>query len=144
MAPNIGRTAGTHGGFGISRENPTGILSETIGQLSDEEARQTVAANDVLCLNERDHIYGSSWKKRGGVGAFMMLARKWDRLENILSKNVHTPGFGTANKYDIFEFLELNPGNVLDDVRDLRRYLLLVESELLRRGKVCLDSPKGP
>jgi hypothetical protein len=144
MEPNTAGTIDPFCGVGHDRENPTGILSEIVGQLSDEEARQTVAQNDVLCLNERDHIYGSSWKKRGGVGAFMMLARKWDRLENILSKNVSTPGFGTANKYDIFEFLELNPGNVLDDVRDLRRYLLLVESELLRRGKVCLDSPKGP
>ena len=37
---------------------------------------------DITGLLKAERSYGDSWKKRGGVGAFMMLARKWDRLEN--------------------------------------------------------------
>lgn len=66
--------------------------------------------------------YGDSWKLRGGVGAFMMLARKWDRIENQTKKQ----------GYDVFKAIELDPSNtgILDDIRDLRRYLLLVEAEM--------------
>jgi hypothetical protein len=99
---------------------------------------QPVADEDVRFVKEKDASYGSSWKQRGGVGAFMMLARKWDRLENILSiwgeKNS-----GQSN-YDIFAAVQTQnfsgaDGMVLAEVRDLRRYLLLVEAELVARQK---------
>jgi hypothetical protein len=81
---------------------------------------------DAEFLIEKDTSYGGSWKKRGGVGAFMMLARKWDRLETMLAKD-----------YDIFKAIDLdysgNDGTILAEVRDLRRYLLLVEAEMLSR-----------
>ena len=50
----------------------------------------------------------------------MMLARKWDRIENQCKKD----------GYDIFKTIAKDPSNtgILDDIRDLRRYLLLVES----------------
>ena len=38
--------------------------------------------DDVRELVEAEKSYGDSWRKRGGTGAFMMLARKWDRIEN--------------------------------------------------------------
>lgn len=87
-----------------------------------------VAANDVQKLKEAEANYGGSWKKRGGVGAFMMLARKWDRLENIM------PKYG----YDIFAAVTEDPRveGTLDDIRDLRRYLMLVEAELVARNVV--------
>lgn len=110
----------------------------TVEPLSHLELLTAVAISDVLFLEERDKTYGSSWKKRGGVGAFMMLARKWDRIEQIMQKPHDVPGTDFAHAYDIFEQCEMNVGNVLDDVRDLRRYLTLAESELLRRGKVML------
>lgn len=79
-------------------------------------------------LIERDIEYNASWKKRGGVGAFMMLARKWDRLEPMVAK------------YDgnLVAMLHAKPDRV-DDVEDLRRYLELVESEYLRTS---IDSLK--
>lgn len=83
-----------------------------ISQLCDE---------DVKVLEEKGRAYGSSWRKRGGVGAFMMLARKWDRVETQCEE------LG----YDIFKALEgANdiPDGLLDDIRDLRRYLLLVDA----------------
>ena len=85
-----------------------------------------LTTKDVTVLEEKGKSYGSSWRKRGGVGAFMMLARKWDRIENQME----------AAGYDIFEPLrkEMVAGTtdgLLDDIRDLRRYLLLVEGHVM-------------
>lgn len=80
---------------------------------------QAIAAQDVDGLLKAEKSYGDSWRKRGGVGAFMMLARKWDRLENQVRKH----------DYDVFTAIQtdLRPEGIIDDIRDLRRYLLLVE-----------------
>lgn len=69
--------------------------------------------------------YMGSWKKRGGQGAFMMLARKWDRLE------VAVEGYD----WDIFEAMrkDTRSEGILDDIRDLRQYLMLVEAEMRAR-----------
>jgi hypothetical protein len=77
---------------------------------------------DLLGLDEAEKSYGDSWKQRGGVGAFMMLARKWDRLEKqVKEKN-----------YDVFKAAEqdIRDEGIIDDIRDLRRYLFLVEAEI--------------
>jgi hypothetical protein len=111
---------------------------------------QTVADEDVKGLEKAQKSYGNSWKKRGGVGAFMMLARKWDRLENALQPGVrgavHRAEFatvlgqseGNCGPYDILVAAEIDRRSegIIDDVRDLRRYLLLVEAELRARGIV--------
>ena len=88
---------------------------------------------DIECLVKAERSYGDSWKKRGGVGAFMMLARKWDRLE----KQVWNYG------WDIFEAIQDDdrPEGVLDDIRDLRRYLLLVEEEMERESELRTPIP---
>ena len=90
---------------------------------------QSICINDHVSLCKSDESYGDSWKKRGGVGAFMMLARKWDRIENHLSPRRRNKTYST---YDIFQALTTDDRDegILDDVRDLRRYLLLVESEV--------------
>jgi hypothetical protein len=94
-----------------------------------------IASADVALLLEKEKTYKGSWKKRGGVGAFMMLARKWDRLENMLE--------GSKPAYDLFAEIEANPsgcdGTILAEIRDLRRYLLLVEAEMTARGTLELD-----
>ena len=58
----------------------------------------------------------------------MMLARKWDRIENLTKKY----------DYDIFHTIEEHPEEtgVIDDIRDLRRYLLLVEAEMVQIGHI--------
>jgi hypothetical protein len=58
-----------------------------------------------------------------------MLARKWDRIENQVSPRRRNKNYPT---YDIFQALTTDDRDegILDDVRDLRRYLLLVESEV--------------
>ena len=55
----------------------------------------------------------------------MMLARKWDRLEKQV----------VETQFDVFAAAEKDQRveGVIDDIRDLRRYLLLVEAELNER-----------
>jgi hypothetical protein len=84
----------------------------------------TIVDDDVHVLHAKNREYGQSWKKRGGVGAFMMLARKWDRLETQCK----------AKDWDIFEVCNGNDAlmeDTMDTIRDLRRYLLLVEDHVL-------------
>lgn len=83
-----------------------------------------IARSDVAVLEQKGATYGSSWRNRGGIGAFMMLARKWDRIENQ----------AFAKGYDIFNACLDSKDEVdglLDDIADLRRYLLLVEGHVL-------------
>lgn len=107
-----------------------------------------VAAADVAGLKKAAESYGDSWKKRGGVGAFMMLARKWDRLEKALNPDQaegdsrEAPIAARANApvpaFDIFAAAKADPRSegIIDDIRDLRRYLLLVEAELIAQEVV--------
>jgi len=85
-----------------------------------------VTTGDLNGLLQAEKSYGDSWKIRGGIGAFMMMARKWDRLE----KRVRVMG------WDVFRAIEEDTRGegVIDDIRDLRRYLVLVEAEMLSRG----------
>jgi len=85
-----------------------------------------IAQEDAEGLTKAQASYGNSWKQRGGVGAFMMLARKWDRMENRVARV----------GYDVFEAViqDQRAEGVIDDIRDLRRYLMLVEAELRARG----------
>ena len=86
----------------------------------------SIAKKDFLKLEKAEKSYGTSWRKRGGVGAFMMLARKWDRSE----QQVH------IQEYDIFKAYaeDKRTEGVLDDIQDLRRYLLLVEEHITKGG----------
>lgn len=90
------------------------------------ELLKIIANDDVEVLREKGKAYGNSWRKRGGPGAFFMLSRKWDRIENQME----------AAGYDIFEPVrkEMSASTtdgLLDDIRDLRRYLLLVEGHVM-------------
>ena len=74
----------------------------------------------------------------------MMLARKWDRLEEQCLRE----------GYDIMQAIRSaatagnqgNDGTTLAEVRDLRRYLLLLEAEMVEQGVVSLitAAPKVP
>ena len=88
------------------------------------EAMLAIAQKDLDALKRAEESYGDSWRRRGGVGAFMMLARKFDRIEHQSEKH----------GWDIFEAGEAFKGEagLLDDIRDLRRYLILVEDFVLR------------
>ena len=83
------------------------------------EEMKDIAQSDLLQRIEAEKSYGASWKQRGGTGAFMMLARKFDRIEKQ----------SKSGNWDIFEAATVYNGEegMLDDIGDLRRYLLLVE-----------------
>ena len=92
-----------------------------------------IAQRDVITLQRKDREYGGSWCKRGGIGAAMMLLRKVDRIENQIQK------FG----WDIFAAAaaDKRPEGIVDDIRDLRAYLLLVEAQV-RCLAAAKSSPK--
>ena len=94
-------------------------MEDNMQEGSDFNLIQNLANTDVAKLKQAQESYGDSWRSRGGVGAFMMLARKWDRIENQVRKD----------GYDVFKTIYDDPSEsgILDDIRDLRRYLLLVE-----------------
>lgn len=119
---------------------------------------QKVADSDVVGLQRAEKSYGDSWKRRGGIGAFMMLARKWDRLEQrcgeVPAKNktlIPVQGLpsaqfirseGEGDRFDIFchiDYDERSEG-IIDDIRDLRRYLMLIEAEMIARGAASATS----
>jgi hypothetical protein len=109
---------------------------------------ETIASIDIQTLIKKDAEYGSSWKKRGGTGAFHQgIARKWDRLEEQLKVPAKAtyripPGPEWQKEipeYDIFARIEAGVGgseSILETLRDLRRYLLLVEAEIEHRKQV--------
>ncbi len=108
-----------------------------------------ICLNTVLNADEQALIkarknYGESWCKRGGVGAFMMLARKWDRLENCLSsgKVQTSEGETTFDKFDILTAAKYDdrPEGIIDDIRDLRRYLVLIEAKLIEQGVIITEA----
>lgn len=125
-----------------------GIINMTTAKTSHLSPQFQIVAHlgleDAEHLQDKDKSYGSSWRKRGGVGAFMMLSRKWDRLEQMCSDA----------GYDIFKLIqeELDSEQtasgiaepILDQLRDLRRYLFLVDSwMILQTGNPYL-SHNGP
>jgi len=99
-----------------------------------------IAEEDVKCIRKKEDSYKGSWKKRGGVGAFMMLARKWDRIETAVEQvdiiaAVRPENRAIISQYDIFAHIEQDDRDegLLDDIRDLRQYLMLVEAEMRAR-----------
>ncbi|KKN53701.1 hypothetical protein LCGC14_0599560 [marine sediment metagenome] len=87
-----------------------------------------IALEDAAGLKKAHESYGPSWKQRGGIGAYMVMIRKFDRMEMCAEK------FG----WDIFKAVQDDPRaeGILDDIRDARRYLMLIESVLREKGIV--------
>ena len=85
----------------------------------------------VKFVNDKDVQYGSSWRKRGGAGAFMVMARKWDRIEQACE--IRHPA-----KYDIFDVFEADGRSetILDDCLDLVGYLLILVEHMIEIGHI--------
>lgn len=122
------------------------VIEELLSTASEMQDRlyyrlALVAGRDLRTLCEKGRAYGPSWKSRGGVGAFMMLARKWDRLTNIVSRKTDQSG-----SYDIFEHIRETASHkesVLETCRDLRAYLLLVEAHMTVEVDLEVDEKEG-
>lgn len=85
----------------------------------------------VKFVNDKDIQYGSSWRKRGGAGAFFVMARKWDRIEQICETR-------HPAKYDIFDVFEADNRRetILGDCLDLVGYLLILVEHMVEIGHV--------
>src|SRR5215469_10558948 len=106
-----------------------------------EQRLREIADRDLEELRVKDAEYNSSWKKRGGTGAFHQgIARKWDRLEELVKRF----------NYDLFAAIRNNmdPKSPLrDSIGDLRRYLALIDAEVMAWSSIDstdgMDSPFG-
>ena|SRR5882762_3810620 len=100
----------------------------TTDKLKYHRHLDAIAQADIAYIRRKDAQYDASWKKREGAGAFFTIARPWDRFESISKRAA----------YDLFakigeEGLEGQDGTLIACVRDLRRYLMLVEAEMTER-----------
>lgn len=104
--------------------------------MSELNFLEVVSDQDHEHLRVKAESYGDSWKKSGGRSCWFMLKRKIDRLVNMLERE---PGNFTEAKtqHDIFEKIKQDPsgadGTVLSEIRDLRRYLILCEAEMMNQ-----------
>lgn len=97
-----------------------------------------IADEDLNYIKRKDVQYSASWKKREGPGAFFTIVRPWDRFESIARKGIDgllTP----VPPFDIFGIIQHEgltgpDGSLIACVRDLRRYLLLLEAEMTQRS----------
>lgn len=106
---------------------------------------KAVSRNDIDTIEEKEKSYGSSWKRSGGIGAFMMLARKWDRImQRVVTRIDAAEGTPGASRDNVFEHLaaDRRAEGVIDDIRGLRQYLLLVEAEMAARGEVEIGTAR--
>jgi hypothetical protein len=90
---------------------------------------QPLAQNDANVVIEKDKQYGASWCRRGGTGAYHVFIRKFDRLEEFVKKF----------DYDIFKAIVMDsrPEGIIDDIRDIRGYLLLIEAYAIENELVA-------
>jgi hypothetical protein len=94
---------------------------------------QDVVETDLETIKAKESTYGGSWKKRE-ASVFHMIARMWDRVENI------TDG-GREVLFDIIRQQEygISDGQMLAILADLRRYLTLIEAQM--RAEAAGDKP---
>jgi hypothetical protein len=130
-----------------------------------------VALSDVEILEYKESTYQGSWKRSGGRSAWFMLVRLIDRLQTMMKPKPWPESFGfqdliemryspgehvldrdnveliidLATSENIFTKIEEHPdgddGTVLAVIRDLRRYLLLVEAEMISSDVVSVERP---
>ena len=109
------------------------VASQTYDSTSSQDIMlRTLYDEDINTLVAKDREYGQSWKKRGGVGAYVTgVARKFDRVEVQCKKH----------GWDIFKAIRdntergLTTEHILETLADARRYLALIEVEA-RRMKI--------
>lgn len=106
-----------------------------INTLTPEEEKfkaglQAQLGHAIEVILDKNREYGGSWKSRGGVGAFMMFARKWDRLENALTiRDEQKKVIGFRDLFAVAE-KDTRAEGIVDDLEDLRNYLILAIDEI--------------
>lgn len=94
----------------------------------DNLAVQKIIPEILLLQNRKERFYGESWRKYGDVSAFFNTARKWDRIETIMTDAMKT---GTDTLFDGSS--DLSTETVLDTIIDLSLYGLMWASYIASR-----------
>jgi hypothetical protein len=110
-----------------------------------------VASDDVEYLTKKDKTHYEAWKKGGGRGAWFAVLKKIHQLEQVMQlPNDPLSLQDAVIADDIFAKIEQHPdggkGTALDLVRSIRRYLLLIEAEMVARnvaGTPSLERRRG-
>ena len=102
---------------------------------TDFNKMRNIAASICDVVEVKDRDYGSSWRRRGGAGAFFVMSRKWDRIENLVKQH----------GWDIFAALAADTGGIADDVDDLIGYLLLIREHCMAQATETVEvQPRMP
>lgn len=110
----------------------------TIEEAQFQDRLESQVRKAIEVILDKNRQYGGSWKSRGGVGAFMMFARKWDRLENALTiRNEQGENVGYRDLFELAKVDNRQEG-IIDDLEDLRNYLILALDEISQR-KAALE-----
>jgi hypothetical protein len=120
----------------ICARTPAGSTDSDRGFLAH---LQPIANDDVHTIHEKEKAYGDSWRRNGGIGAFMIFARKWDRIVQRVTADISPAnGHPGASRDNILEHIAADHRSepILEDIRDLRQFLLLTEAEMAARGIV--------
>jgi len=92
--------------------------------MSDFNNILKIADEDRKVLEKKDASYGSSWREEGGFSAYFNTSRKWSRFH----KQCKDHGFDVFKAHDA---LPEGEEAMIESVRDLRRYLFLIEMHLM-------------
>lgn len=94
----------------------------------DSVAVQNILPYLLLLQNNKEKCYGESWRKYEDIGAFLNLARKYDRIENIMKRAMLE---GTQVLWDGSS--DLSTETILDTIADLALYSLMWTSYIATR-----------
>lgn len=96
-----------------------------------KSALEIVTKQDLEGVLVGEEEYSRSWLRHGSVGAFFTMIRCMHRFDVLCSR----PASNNI-EYDVFQHCldSIGDSGVLNSVRDARRYLLLLEAELIRLG----------
>lgn len=96
--------------------------------LVDQLAVENILPSLLLLQNRKEKFYGESWRKYGDIGAFFNTARKWDRIETIMSSAMKD---GTEKLFDGSN--DLSTETILDTIIDLSLYSMMWASYIASR-----------
>lgn len=94
----------------------------------DNLAVQEIIPHILLLQNHKERGYGQSWRKYEDTGAFLNLARKFDRIDTIMKRAMVE---GTQILFD--GSTDLSTETILDTIVDLSLYGLMWSSYIAKR-----------
>lgn len=103
--------------------------------MRNESILMDLLDGDLAKLRKAEESYGHSWISRGLRGAYFVMVRKIDRFENQMRQV----------NFDLPAALRAFPGKdgILDDIRDLRQYLFLIEAEIIAQDRLTMSKARG-